>query len=84
MALCRAIDQKYWMIGTGRREKHCKLIKSTTIRFLLIMFCFDNKYYFDKYLIVGESIIYAVLKKYSTALHWFTEISLPVPIIQYF
>ena len=72
------------MIGTGRREKYCKLIKSTTIRFLLIMFCFDNKYYFDKYLIVGESIIYAVLKKYSTALHWFTEInSLNEDILHY-
>lgn len=72
------------MIGTGRREKHCKLIKSTTIRFLLIMFCFDNKYYFDKYLIVGASIIYAVFKNNSTALHWFTEIySLNEDILHY-
>jgi hypothetical protein len=48
------------------------------------MFCFDNKYYFDKYLIVGESIIYAVLKKYSTDLHWFTEInSLNEDILHY-
>jgi hypothetical protein len=37
-------------------------------------FIFNNKYYYDKCLPMGASISCSLFEKFSTALHWFTEI----------
>jgi hypothetical protein len=47
-------------------------------------FVFQDKYYFDKCLPFGASISCALFEKFSTALHWFTEIRSDSPNILHY
>jgi hypothetical protein len=67
-------------LGRGGKLSKCDI--KSAFRLLRIFpgdfdqlgFVFQDKYYFDKCLPFGASISCALFEKFSTALHWFTEI----------
>lgn len=51
-----------------------RLLRVSPSDFDQLGFVFDNKYYFDKCLPMGASISCSIFEKFSSALHWFTEV----------
>jgi hypothetical protein len=51
-----------------------RLLRVTPSYFDQLGFVFNNKYYFNKCLPMGASISCSLFEKFSSALHWFTEI----------
>ncbi len=52
-----------------------RLLRLAPSEFDLTGFKFDNKYYFDKCLPMGASISCALFESFSTALHWFVQVT---------
>ena len=52
-----------------------RLLRLAPSEFDLTGFKFDNKYYFDKCLPMGASISCALFESFSTASHWFVQIT---------
>jgi hypothetical protein len=51
-----------------------RLLRVSPSDFDQLGFIFNNKYYYDKCLPMGASISCSLFEKFSTTLHWFTEI----------